>query len=398
MSHSPDSEKSRLGGLALAALGVVYGDIGTSPLYALKEVFGSPHHPVPITPENVLGILSLVFWALMAVVSGKYVSFITRADNRGEGGIMALMALALRQQKPGSTGRNVIVILGLFGAALFYGDGVITPAISVLSAVEGLGIVTPALERFVIPLALVVLVALFVIQRHGTASVGRLFGPVMMLWFATQAVLGLANIVAAPGVLRALNPGWAMQFFVANPGLGFLSLGAVVLVLTGGEALYADMGHFGRRPIQIAWFGMVLPALLINYFGQGALLLTNPASVTNPFYLLAPGWALYPLVILATMATVIASQAVISGAFSLTLQAMQLGYLPRFQVRHTSESEMGQIYLPAINWLLLAAVIALVLGFKSSSNIAAAYGIAVTGTMLITNLLVFVVADRKSVV
>ena len=392
MSHSPDSEKSRLGGLALAALGVVYGDIGTSPLYALKEVFGSPHHPVPITPENVLGILSLVFWALMAVVSGKYVSFITRADNLGEGGIMALMALALRQQKPGSIGRNVIVILGLFGAALFYGDGVITPAISVLSAVEGLGIVTPALERFVIPLALVVLVALFVIQRHGTASVGRLFGPVMMLWFATLAVLGLANIVAAPGVLRALNPGWAMQFFVANPGLGFLSLGAVVLVLTGGEALYADMGHFGRRPIQIAWFGMVLPALLINYFGQGALLLTNPASVTNPFYLLAPGWALYPLVILATMATVIASQAVISGAFSLTLQAMHLGYLPRFQVRHTSESEMGQIYLPAINWLLLAAVIALVLGFKSSSNIAAAYGIAVTGTMLITNLLVFVVA------
>ena len=392
MSHSPDSEKSRLGGLALAALGVVYGDIGTSPLYALKEVFGSPHHPVPITPENVLGILSLVFWALMAVVSGKYVSFITRADNRGEGGIMALMALALRQQKPGSTGRNVIVILGLFGAALFYGDGVITPAISVLSAVEGLGIVTPALERFVIPLALVVLVALFVIQRHGTASVGRLFGPVMMLWFAALAVLGLANVVAAPGVLRALNPGWAMQFFVANPGLGFLSLGAVVLMLTNGEALYADMGHFGRRPIQIAWFGMVLPALLINYFGQGALLLTNPASVTNPFYLLAPAWALYPLVILATMATVIASQAVISGAFSLTLQAMQLGYLPRFQVRHTSESEMGQIYLPAINWLLLAAVIALVLGFKSSSNIAAAYGIAVTGTMLITNLLVFVVA------
>ena len=392
MTQTTTSDHTRLGGLALAALGVVYGDIGTSPLYALKEVFGSPHHPVPITPENVLGILSLVFWALMAVVSGKYVSFITRADNLGEGGIMALMALALRQQKPGSIGRNVIVILGLFGAALFYGDGVITPAISVLSAVEGLGIVTPALERFVIPLALVVLVALFVIQRHGTASVGRLFGPVMMLWFATQAVLGLANIVAAPGVLRALNPGWAMQFFVANPGLGFLSLGAVVLVLTGGEALYADMGHFGRRPIQIAWFGMVLPALLINYFGQGALLLTNPAGVTNPFYLLAPGWALYPLVILATMATVIASQAVISGAFSLTLQAMQLGYLPRFQVRHTSESEMGQIYLPAINWLLLAAVIALVLGFKSSSNIAAAYGIAVTGTMLITNLLVFVVA------
>ena len=392
MTHSTDSDHARLGGLALAALGVVYGDIGTSPLCALMEVFGSPHHPVPITQENVLGILSLVFWALMAVVSGKYVSFITRADNRGEGGIMALMALALRKQRPGSVGRNVIVILGLFGAALFYGDGVITPAISVLSAVEGLEIITPALEPFVIPLALIVLAGLFVIQRHGTASVGRLFGPVMMLWFATLSVLGLINIAAAPGVLRALNPGWAVQFFFANPGLGFLSLGAVVLVLTGGEALYADMGHFGRRPIQFAWFGMVLPALLINYFGQGALLLANPASVTNPFYLLAPGWALYPLVILATMATVIASQAVISGAFSLTLQAMQLGYLPRFQVRHTSESEMGQIYLPAINWLLLAAVVALVLGFKSSSNIAAAYGIAVTGTMLITNLLVFVVA------
>ena len=328
----------------------------------------------------------------MAVVSGKYVSFITRADNRGEGGIMALMALALRKQRPGSVGRNVIVILGLFGAALFYGDGVITPAISVLSAVEGLEIITPALEPFVIPLALIVLAGLFVIQRHGTASVGRLFGPVMMLWFATLSVLGLINIAAAPGVLRALNPAGPCNFFFANPGLGFLSLGAVVLVLTGGEALYADMGHFGRRPIQFAWFGMVLPALLINYFGQGALLLANPASVTNPFYLLAPGWALYPLVILATMATVIASQAVISGAFSLTLQAMQLGYLPRFQVRHTSESEMGQIYLPAINWLLLAAVVALVLGFKSSSNIAAAYGIAVTGTMLITNLLVFVVA------
>jgi len=392
MSHSNSSEKSRLGGLALAALGVVYGDIGTSPLYALKEVFGSPHHPVPITPENVLGILSLVFWALMAVVSGKYVSFITRADNRGEGGIMALMALALRKEKDGSLRRNIIVVLGLFGAALFYGDGVITPAISVLSAVEGLGIITPALEPFVIPLALMVLAGLFVIQRHGTASVGRLFGPVMVLWFATLAVLGVSNIAAEPGVLRALNPVWAVQFFVTNPGIGFFSLGSVVLVLTGGEALYADMGHFGRRPIQVAWFGMVLPALLVNYFGQGALLLSNPAAIENPFYLLAPGWALYPLVALATAATVIASQAVISGAFSLTLQAMQLGYLPRFQVRHTSESEMGQIYLPAINWLLLASVIALVLGFKSSSNIAAAYGIAVTGTMLITNFLVFVVA------
>ena len=392
MGHSSPSDQSRFNALALAALGVVYGDIGTSPLYALKEVFSSEHHPVPITPDNVLGILSLVFWALMSVVSGKYVSFIMRADNRGEGGIMALMALALRKEKAGSWRRNVIVTLGLFGAALFYGDGVITPAISVLSAVEGLEVITPAFKPFVIPLALLVLIGLFFIQRHGTASVGKLFGPVMVVWFSVLAVMGAANIVAAPGVLRALNPAWAFAFLATNPGLGFFSLGAVVLVLTGGEALYADMGHFGRRPIQLAWFGMVLPALLINYFGQGALLLSNPAAIENPFYLLAPGWALLPLVLLSTVATVIASQAVISGAFSMTLQAMQLGYLPRFQVRHTSESEMGQIYLPAINWLLLVAVIALVIGFGSSSNLAAAYGIAVTGTMLITNLLVFVVA------
>jgi len=392
MSHSDTSAKTRLRALALAALGVVYGDIGTSPLYALKEVFGNAHHPVPITPDNVLGILSLVFWALMAVVSGKYVSFIMRANNRGEGGIMALMALALRNSKEGSRRRNVIVILGLFGAALFYGDGVITPAISVLSAIEGLEVITPTFKPYVIPLSLVVLVFLFFIQRHGTASVGKLFGPVMMLWFGVLAVMGVINIVAEPGVLRALNPSWGVNYFMANPGLGFLSLGAVVLVLTGGEALYADMGHFGRRPIQLAWFVMVLPALLINYFGQGALLLSNPATIENPFYLLAPDWALFPLVLLSTVATVIASQAVISGAFSMTLQAMQLGFLPRFQVRHTSESEMGQIYLPAINWLLLFSVIALVIGFGSSSNLAAAYGIAVTGTMLITNLLVFVVA------
>ena len=389
------ADKARFRGLALAALGVVYGDIGTSPLYALKEVFGSPHHPVPITEANVLGILSLVFWALMLVVSGKYVSFIMRADNRGEGGIMALMALALRSEKDGSRRRNLIVTLGLFGAALFYGDGVITPAISVLSAVEGLEIITPALAPFVVPLSLVVLIFLFVIQRRGTASVGKLFGPVMLLWFSVLALLGVLNIGAAPGVLRALNPAWAFAFFAQHPRLGFLSLGGAVLVLTGGEALYADMGHFGRKPIQLAWFAMVLPALLINYFGQGALLLTNPATIENPFYLMAPGWALLPLVLLATVATVIASQAVISGAFSMTLQAMQLGYLPRFQVRHTSEREMGQIYLPAINWVLLAAVIALVLGFQSSGHIAAAYGIAVTGTMLITNLLVFVVARHQ---
>jgi KUP system potassium uptake protein len=395
MTHSSPSDKARFNALALAALGVVYGDIGTSPLYALKEVFGGSHHPVPITPDNVLGILSLVIWALMVVVTGKYVLFIMRADNRGEGGIMALMALALRKEKPGSRRRQLIVMLGLFGAALFYGDGVVTPAVSVLSAVEGLEVITPAFKPFVIPLALIVLVFLFVIQRHGTASVGKLFGPVMLLWFGVLAVLGMSNIVAEPGVLRALNPAWGASFLIANPGLGFLSLGAVVLSLTGAEALYADMGHFGRKPIQLAWITLVLPSLMINYFGQGALLLADPSAVANPFYLLAPDWALLPLVVLSTLATVIASQAVISGAFSITLQAMQLGFLPRFQVRHTSESEMGQIYLPVINWLLLAGVVALVVGFGSSSNLAAAYGIAVTGTMLITNLLAFVVARNQ---
>ena len=394
MGHSSSSNKSRFNSLALAALGVVYGDIGTSPLYALKEVFGSPHHPVPITPDNVLGILSLVFWALMMVVSGKYVLFIMRADNRGEGGIMALMASALHNAAAGRR-RNIVIMLGLFGAALFYGDGVVTPAISVLSAVEGLHVITPAFDPFVIPLALAVLIFLFAIQRKGTATVGKLFGPVMLLWFGVLTVLGVINILAEPSVLRALNPVWAMSFLAANPKLGFLSLGGVVLVLTGGEALYADMGHFGRKPIQLAWFGLVLPALLINYFGQGALLLSNSAAVENPFYLLAPEWALLPLVILSTVATVIASQAVISGAFSITMQAMQLGFSPRIKAMYTSESEMGQIYIPGINWLLLASVIALVLGFGSSSNLAAAYGIAVTGTMLITNLLVFVVARNQ---
>lgn len=392
MTQASPADKTRFNNLALAALGVVYGDIGTSPLYALKEVFSSEHHPVPITPENVLGILSLVFWALMVVVSGKYVLFIMRADNKGEGGIIALMALALRNIREGSRGHQVIVMLGLFGAALFYGDGVVTPAISVLSAVEGLEVITPAFKPYIIPLALVVLVFLFIIQSHGTASVGKLFGPVMLLWFGVLAVLGAINIIAEPNVMRALNPIWGVSFLIADPGLGFLSLGAVVLVLTGGEALYADMGHFGRKPIQVAWFALVLPALLINYFGQGALLLGKPESIENPFYLLAPGWAHYPLVGLATAATVIASQAVISGAFSITLQAMQLGYSPRLEVQHTSDSEIGQIYLPAINWMLLVSVIALVIGFGSSSRLAAAYGIAVTGTMLITNFLAFVVA------
>lgn len=394
MSHSSTSDRARFKTLTLAALGVVYGDIGTSPLYAMREVFASEHHPVAITPDNVLGVLSLIFWALMVVISGKYVSFIMRADNRGEGGIMALMALALRNTAEGWK-RNLMIMLGLFGAALFYGDGVITPTISVLSAVEGLQVISPAFKPLVIPLALMVLVFLFVIQKHGTASVGKLFGPVMLVWFSTLTVLGITNIIAEPGVMRALNPAWGAAFLMTNPVLGFFSLASVVLVITGGETLYADMGHFGRKPIQVAWFALVLPALLINYFGQGALLLSNPATIENPFYLLAPAWGLYPLVLLSTAATIIASQAVISGVFSITLQAMQLGYLPRFQVRHTSESEMGQIYLPAINWLLLAAVIVLVIGFGSSSNIAAAYGIAVTGTMLITNLLVFVVARNQ---
>lgn len=395
MSHAADAyDRAQFKTLTLAALGVVYGDIGTSPLYAIREVFASPHHPVPITPDNVLGILSLVFWSLMLVISGKYVSFIMRADNRGEGGIMALMALALRNVGEGRK-RNFILMLGLFGAALFYGDGVITPTISVLSAVEGLEVITPAFKPFVIPLSLIILIFLFVIQRHGTASVGKLFGPVMILWFTTLTVLGVKAILLEPSVLRALNPAWGIGFLATHPVLGFFSLGAVVLVITGGEALYADMGHFGRRPIATAWFGMVLPALLINYFGQGALLLDNPATIENPFYLLAPNWGLYPLVILSTAATIIASQAVISGAFSITLQAMQLGYSPRFEVRHTSESQMGQIYLPAINWLLLIAVITAVIGFGSSSNIAAAYGIAVTGTMFITNVLAFIVARNE---
>jgi len=389
--QSSHPDKQRLAALSLAALGVVYGDIGTSPLYAIKEVFASPHHPVPITPENVLGILSLIFWSLMVVITIKYVSFILRADNKGEGGIMALMALALREAPGNSRRRRFIILLGLFGAALFYGDGAITPAISVLSAVEGLEVITPALKPYVIPITLIVLIGLFVIQRRGTASVGRLFGPVMLLWFAVLAILGILNIAIEPRVIHALNPLHGLQFLLAHPGLGFFALGAVVLVVTGGEALYADMGHFGAVPIQLAWIGLVFPALVLNYFGQGALLLHDPKAIENPFYLLAPDWALYPLVALSTVATVIASQAVISGAFSITQQAMQLGYAPRLEVQHTSDQQVGQIFLPAINGLLLVSVIALVAGFGSSTNLAAAYGIAVTGTMLITNILAYCV-------
>ena len=387
-------DKKRLATLTLAALGIVYGDIGTSPLYAIKEVFGSTHHPVPITPENVLGILSLFFWSLIIVVTLKYVSFIMRANNKGEGGIIALMTLALQKGVPGTWQQKLLVTLGLFGAALFYGDGVITPAISVLSAVEGLEIITPAFKPYILPITLIILVGLFIFQRRGTASVGALFGPVMVLWFAILAALGAAAIIENPSVLAAINPFYAFNFLQGNSILGFFALGAVVLCITGAEALYADMGHFGAKPIQYAWLGYVLPALLINYFGQGALLLADPSAVENPFYLLAPEWGRYPLVILATMATIIASQAVISGAFSITQQAMQLGYTPRLAIQHTSDREMGQIYLPAINWLLLISIILLVVEFGSSSKLAAAYGIAVTGTMLITNILAIAVAIR----
>ena len=387
--HDAHAGKGGIAGLTVAAIGVVYGDIGTSPLYTLKEVFNG-HHAVPVTPANVYGILSLVFWALVLVVSAKYVLFITRADNRGEGGIMALTSLALRVVEPGRKAW-VLSVLGVFGAALFYGDGMITPAISVLSAVEGLEVATPALKPFVIPIALVVLIGLFVMQRRGTASVGAIFGPVMLCWFGVLAALGIGGIMLHPEILRALNPAWAIDFLVDRPLLGWLALGAVVLAITGGEALYADMGHFGRRPIKLGWFGLVFPALYLNYLGQGALILDHPENVSNPFYMLVPDPLLYPMVGMATLATIIASQAVISGAFSLTRQAMQLGYAPRMRTLHTSEREIGQIYVPGINWMLLGAVIALVVGFQSSSALASAYGIAVTLTMMIDTLLAFVV-------
>ncbi len=388
------ASNKRFAALTLAALGIVYGDIGTSPLYSIHEVFGGAHHPVPITPDNVLGILSLFLWSLIIVVTLKYVAFIMRANNKGEGGIIALMTLALQKGIAGSRQQKALIVLGLIGAALFYGDGVITPAISVLSAVEGLELITPTFKPVVIPLTLMILVGLFLFQRKGTASVGALFGPVMVVWFILLALLGLLNIAQNPAVLYALNPWYGFKFLSGHGALGFFSLGAVVLCITGAEALYADMGHFGAKPIQVAWLGFVLPSLVLNYFGQGALLLVNPAAIENPFYLMAPAWSLTPLVILSTIATVIASQAVISGAFSITQQAIQLGYTPRLEVQHTSEQEIGQIYVPALNWLLLVSIIALVLGFRTSSNLAAAYGIAVTGTMLITNILAIAVSVR----
>ncbi|HEX8979986.1 MAG TPA: potassium transporter Kup [Parasulfuritortus sp.] len=379
--------------MTLAALGVVYGDIGTSPLYTVREVFAGAHHPVPITPDNILGILSLIFWSLIMVVSVKYTAFIMQADNRGEGGIMALMALVNRRNR-NSRMTHYLVLLGLFGAALFYGDGVITPAISVLSAVEGLGVATHSFDAWIMPLTVLILFGLFWMQKHGTARVGGLFGPITTVWFLALASLGIVNIAHQPHVLAALSPHYALAFFLANPHLAFMSLGAVFLAVTGTEALYADMGHFGRLPVRLAWLGLVLPALTLNYFGQGALLLEHPETIKNPFYLMAPDWALYPLVVLATAATVIASQAVISGAYSITHQAIQLGYAPRMQVLHTSSQAQGQIYMPAINWGLFVAVVLLVLGFGSSDRMAAAYGISVSGTMIITTLLVYVAARR----
>ncbi|WP_443218207.1 potassium transporter Kup [Pseudomonas sp. Gutcm_11s] len=374
-------------GLLVAAIGVVYGDIGTSPLYTLKEVFAG-HYGVRVDQAGVLGILSLILWSLLWVVSLKYVLCILRADNGGEGGVMALTALARRATAGYPRLSSVLVLLGLFGTALFYGDSMITPAISVLSAVEGLEVALPGLSHWVVPVTVVLLIGLFLIQKHGTARIGILFGPVMVLWFVVLGVLGIHGIVQRPEVLQALNPWWAVNFFISHPGIGVTILGAVVLALTGAEALYADMGHFGRKPITRAWFALVLPGLVLNYFGQGALLLENPAAARNPFYLLAPSWALLPMIGLATLATIIASQAVISGAFSLSHQAIQLGYIPRMQVQHTSSAAQGQIYIGVVNWALMVAVVLLVIGFGSSGALAAAYGVAVTTTMLIDTLLV----------
>ena len=383
--------------LALGALGVVYGDIGTSPLYAMRECFHGPHQ-IAVTPLNVLGVLSLIVWSLIIVVTVKYLVFILRADNRGEGGILALTALVTPVKATTRKRRKAVITLGLFGASLLYADGMITPSISVLSAVEGINVATPRLERFVLPLTIVILIVLFAVQSRGTARIGRIFGPVIFTWFITMAALGILHIVQHPDVLRAISPHYAMEFFPENGWRGFIILGSVFLVVTGGEALYADIGHFGVRPIRVSWMFLVLPALLLNYFGQGAFLIANaanPAAHANPFYRMAPDWALYPLVGLAAMAAVIASQALITGAFSLTLQAVQLGYAPRVTIRHTSARQFGQIYIPAVNWGLMIACVLLVIGFKNSSNLAAAYGVAITITMLITTLLFFVFVREK---
>jgi KUP system potassium uptake protein len=378
--------------LALGALGVVYGDIGTSPLYAFKECFFGPHS-FPVTTENVLGILSLIFWSLNFVVTFKYLSMVMRADNRGEGGILALLALVRPSGPLTSTGR-LLIATGLFGSALLYGDGIITPAISVLSAVEGLSVATPALQRWVVPLAFVIILALFAFQRRGTAGVGAVFGPLTAIWFICIAALGVLGISREPAVLRALNPWYAVDFFIREGLTGVTILGAIILVVTGGEALYADMGHFGRRPIRLAWFAVVLPALVLNYFGQGALLLTHPGAAHNPFYSLVPPWALYPMVGIATGAAVVASQALISGAFSLTRQAVQLGYSPRMKIVHTSSSTIGQIYIPSVNTILMVSCLGLVLAFRTSAALALTYGVALSGTMTITSILFAIVARR----
>ncbi|CAH1090449.1 putative potassium transport system protein kup 2 [Candidatus Nitrotoga sp. 1052] len=383
---SPQTQQN-LSALMLGAIGVVYGDIGTSPLYALKETFAG-HHPLPIVEANVLGVLSIMFWTIMVLVSLKYVTIIMRADNHGEGGSLALLALAseLNSNRPKS--KWLFAMLGVFAAALFYGDSMITPAISVLSAVEGLNIIAPQLNSFVLPITIMVLTALFLVQKRGTGAMGMAFGPIMILWFSILGVLGVLSIAQNPHVLLALNPVYAYQFLFFDPWLSFLTLGSVVLAVTGGEALYTDMGHFGRFPIRLTWFSFVLPALVFNYFGQGALLLDNPQAVKSPFFLLAPEWALIPMVLLATAATVIASQAVISGAFSVASQSVQMGFLPRMEIRQTSSKAHGQIYVPFTNWTLYLAVVYLVLTFQSSSNLAAAYGIAVTGTMTIDTILI----------
>jgi KUP system potassium uptake protein len=383
------NKKSSLTALTLGAIGVVYGDIGTSVLYAVKEVFGSGH--VPFTPDNIYGILSIFFWTLTIIVSLKYVLLVLRADNNGEGGLIAMLALASTAVNDKPQLKRVLLIIGIFGTSLFYGDGVITPAISVLSAVEGLEVVSPAFKQGVIPITLVILFFLFFFQKHGTAGIGKFFGPITLVWFGVIALLGVSQIATHPEILKAVSPHYALMFMWANPGITFIILGAVVLCVTGAEALYADLGHFGKKPIRLAWFSVVMPALVLNYFGQGALLLGNPAAVKNPFYLMAPDWALLPLVGLATLATVIASQALITGAFSVTKQAIQMGYLPRLNIQHTSVRDTGQIYMPFINWSLFVTIVLAVMMFRSSSNLAAAYGIAVCTDMLITTILTFFV-------
>jgi KUP system potassium uptake protein len=387
------TSKSSLAALTVGAVGVVYGDIGTSVLYAMKEVFNSGH--VPFTPENVYGILSIFFWTLTTIVSVKYVVLVLRADNNGEGGLVAMLALASQAVKGSPRLRAVLLTVGIFGTALFYGDGVITPAISVLSAVEGLEVVSPAFKTYVIPLTLVILFVLFAVQKRGTGGIGKFFGPITLVWFAIISVLGVMHIWHDPAILFAISPHYALGFIVDNPLVTFIILGAVVLCVTGAEALYADLGHFGKKPIRLAWFSVVMPALTLNYFGQGALLLRYPETVKNPFFLMAPDWALIPLVVLATMATVIASQALITGAFSVTKQVIQLGYLPRLDVQHTSVRDTGQIYMPLVNWGLFATIVMAVVLFRSSSNLASAYGIAVCTDMLITTILTFYVIRYK---